>query len=300
MDVSVIIVNYNTIGVLVPAIKSIFEQTKDISYELIVVDNNSADNSESIILKEFGKNVIYMALSENIGFGRANNKAAAIAKGKYLFFLNPDTLLLNNSIKTFFDFMELHPEAGICGGNLFDNNLQPMHSYMPLLPGVRTELNTLFGYLPFKLIWGRIYDFNTTTNIREVGYVTGADFFIRKELFEKQNGFDPEFFMYYEETELTHRIKKDGYLVYNLPLAKIIHLEGRSIVSDINRQKKGLASRVIYYKKTKSVMQIYLIDVIFLLKCKLLILFFLLKGEKEELALWRYKKENGIICLCKK
>ena len=105
MDVSIIIINYNTISFLIDAVDSIFAKTEGIEYEIIVVDNNSNDNSKTIIMEKYGKKVIYLSLPENIGFGRANNEGAKIAKGRNLFFLNPDTLLLNNATKILSDYL---------------------------------------------------------------------------------------------------------------------------------------------------------------------------------------------------
>jgi len=129
MDVSIIIVNYNTAKLLMDAIDSVFEKTEGVTYEIIIVDNNSPSNPKDILIERYGDKIIYLGLSENIGFGRANNEAAKIAKGRNLFFLNPDTILLNNAVKILSDYLDDNPCVGCCGGNLVDRDGKPTKSF---------------------------------------------------------------------------------------------------------------------------------------------------------------------------
>jgi GT2 family glycosyltransferase len=133
-DVSIIIVNYNTSILLKNCIASVFAETKRISFEIIVVDNNSSDDSVSMMKSEY-PDVMLLAKNENAGFGRANNEAALTAAGKYLFFLNSDTYLRNDAISILFEFMELNSECGICGANLTDFEGNPIHSFDRRFPG---------------------------------------------------------------------------------------------------------------------------------------------------------------------
>jgi len=105
MDVSIIIVNYKTFAYTKDAIASVFEKTEDVAYEVIVVDNNSPDGSGKEIQEYFNDKITFIQSPENLGFGRANNLGAKCSNGKYLFFLNPDTILLNNAPKILFDFL---------------------------------------------------------------------------------------------------------------------------------------------------------------------------------------------------
>ena len=104
MDVSVIIVNYNTLELTKNTIESVFEKTIEVSYEIILVDNASTDGSVEFFENNYKDKIILIKNNENLGFGRANNKGIEIAKGKYIFLLNSDTLLINNAIKILFDF----------------------------------------------------------------------------------------------------------------------------------------------------------------------------------------------------
>lgn len=252
MDVSVIIVNYNTINYLVNAIDSIFAKASDIEFEIIVADNNSSDNSKHILQEKYEDTITYLALPENVGFGQANNAAAKIAKGRNLFLLNPDTILMNNAIKILSDYLDCHEQVAVCGGNLYDEDYKPIHSYRRTLSPVFEELNCLFLGFMGKIIYGKNSEFNHTKWPIEVGYITGADMMIRRSIFDMANGFDKDFFMYYEEPELAYRIHKLKYKIISIPDARIIHLAGKSISSDLNRLKRILTARSLFLLKTQN------------------------------------------------
>lgn len=293
--VSVIIVNYKTKELLINLINSIFKHTIDISFEIIVVDNNSKDESEVAIDQIFNKKVKYISLSENMGFGKANNEGVKVAKGKYLFFLNSDTILLNNSLKILSTFLDNNSTVGICGGNLYTEDLKPTHSCMPVLPSLFLELDSTFGHLFFKLLWGLNFDFNTSDKPKEVADIIGADLMTRTNLFEKIGGFDPDFFLYNEETRLAYEVKQNGYSVYSVPDAQIIHLEGKSMTSDISKRKFGLVSRKVYYKKTHTYFYRILIDLVFTVKCILGIFISSITLKNEYIKYWNFALKNGMV-----
>ena len=263
MDVSIIIVNYNSIDVITDAINSIIEKTKDLSYEIIVVDNASPDNSADIIEKDYEDRVKLIRSDENLGFGKANNLGASYACGKYLFLLNPDTVLINNAVKELYDFMETHPKAGVAGGNLFDaDQVSAAPSFCRAFDSVELErMNSswckiISDKVKQKLnITGRPFknEFNYGKNCIEVAYVFGADMMISRDLFHEAGGFDKDFFMYAEEAELQWRINKAGYQIYNVPSARIVHLEGMS--SKQQNEFSGqqfcwrMASRLLFFEK---------------------------------------------------
>lgn len=227
MDVSIIIVNYNTRVLVQNSIESIISKTKDIEYEIIVVDNASVDDSLDIFPND--SRIKYIYNRNNLGFGLANNVGIEIAKGRNVFLLNPDTLLLNNSIKILSDFLDDNPKVGCCGGNLFDENMQPVHSYSMLLPSFMWEMNLLFAHKIEYLIWGKNAQFNYTANPRKVGYICGADMMLRRSVLDQVGCFSDRFFLYYEDTELSYRIKHAGYEIISVPKAKIQHLVGKSM-----------------------------------------------------------------------
>lgn len=290
VDVSVIIVSYNTKELLRACLNSLYDQTHSLVYEIIVVDNHSRDGSLEMLQENFRK-VVVLALPENIGFGRANNEGIKIARGRNIFLLNPDTLLINNAIKILSDFLDEHEGVGVCGGNLYTRNLQPAHSYMLRVPSLLGELNNmLFGYL-YRLYYGPNLEFNFTEKPIEVGYVTGADMMIRRRVLDEVGGFDADFFMYFEETELSWRIKKAGYHIMNVPHSKIIHLEGQSITLKENRENMFLASRRLYFQKIYTCrIRRWLCQVIYGAGALLQILFFsCYRRDKEMVRLWKYR-----------
>lgn len=230
MDVSVIIVNYNTLLMTRSCIDSIFMMTHDLIFEVILIDNASNDGSREFFSKD--SRIIYRYSSENLGFGRANNWGIEIAKGRNIFFLNSDTLLQNNAIKILSDYLDCNYLVGACGGNLSNGLGLPSHSFGRYYPSIFWELNILSHNILAKILYGRNVDYNYSNKILEVAHIIGANLMVKKEVLDKVGVFNPIFFMYREETDLCYRIKMNGYKLCSVPSAKIIHLEGKSV--DLN------------------------------------------------------------------
>lgn len=252
MDVSVIIVNYNTIHYIKDCIRSIKECTNGIDYEIIVVDNASPNDDVNSFHNEFPEITLIRSI-ENLGFGRANNLGAQNAKGRNLFFLNPDTKLISNAIKILSDFLENHSDIGACGGNLYDKDNLPTLSFSRLMPSLKSDLDYLFLNIYSKLKYGKLYYFNKSDRpINIKGNISGADLMMRRNLFIKLEGFDKDYFMYYEETDLIFRLRKLGYKTFIIPNAKIIHYEGKSETVKENTLNRLFVSKRIYYLKNKT------------------------------------------------
>jgi len=292
MDVSIIIVNYNTITLLCNAIDSVFEKTESVDYEIIVVDNDSTDNSENIIPQKYGNKVFYLKLPHNIGFGRANNEGIKIAKGRNIFLLNPDIILINNAVKILSDYLDENKDIGVCGGNLYNEHQNPTISFVRILPSIKEELDQFFFYLPSRIIYGKNRDFNHTGKSMIVKAVIGADMMIRKEVLEEVGCFDFDFFMYHEELELCHRIGKANYKIKNVPNAKIIHLEGKSLSCNTERRRKMLNARTLFYKKTHSNLYRFIADSIFYLTAVSRIIIFSVLRNKEKSFYWKFILKN--------
>lgn len=266
VSVSVIIVNYNTWHVLKPCIDSIMEHTHDVSFEIIVVDNGSTDGSIEALEKD--KRILFIPIGENLGFGRANNKGLEVAKGRYIFFLNSDTLLRNNAIKMLYDFAEQYQgRLGALGCILEDHQGHRIHSY-----GQFPQMNADFQ----KFIWIPVLKglhlyqqpvIEYPDHWMKVDYVTGADLFVCRQVLDECGAFHPAFFMYYEEAEMEHRFHTSGYdnIIMNGP--KIIHLEGESgkavnkskFIRDTCRQERSL---FIYFKLTEPRWKYYVYRII--------------------------------------
>ncbi|WP_293899150.1 glycosyltransferase family 2 protein [Sphingobacterium sp. UBA5670] len=287
MDVSILIVNYNSFQLILKAIESIYKHTSGLAFEIIVIDNDSLQRDiESI--HTFYSNVILLKNPENRGFGSGNNFGASVAKGKYLFLLNPDTILLNNAIGQFYEFCENNKHVGIVGGNLYDLNLQPAFSCWSFLPSLLAEIDFLCYYKLSKVL-GQVGSFNSTGKPQNVGYISGADLFISRSLFHKAGGFDEDFFMYYEEVELTFRVRKLGYKVISLPDAKIIHLEGQSESNDEKIALRMRQSEKLYYTKTNQRYLIWFSYKVETLFYTLLIIYNRLKRTHVKVAAYRDK-----------
>lgn len=250
MDVSVIIVNYKTSQLLMQAIDSILDKTEDIVYEIIVVDNHSQDDSERVVHERYGNRVTYLPLAENVGFGRANNEGLRIARGRNILFLNPDTILVNNAVRILSDYLDSHPDTGAVGGNLYTADMQPNASFGRTLPGLFDETDRALCRILSRIRFGRNILFNYTDRPIDVGYICGADLMVPKHILDRTGSFNPDFFMYYEETELSWRIKNKGHRIVSIPQARIIHLEGKSSSQSLDRELRMFTSRRIYYQKT--------------------------------------------------
>lgn len=256
IDVSIIIVNYNTFQITKNCIDSIYEHTKGICFEVILIDNNSKDNSYSFFSQD--NRIIYLYQENNWGFGKANNIGYKRAKGKYLFLLNSDTLLKSNAIKEFFDFMEKSSLNIACIGTMLkDINGKYTTSYNSF-PTFWTgfEWFTVLGPISRKLNIIKEHNKEVISETKEVDFVSGADIFMKKEIADKYNLFDPDFFMYFEETEMQYRYRKLNYKNYIYPIPQIIHLDGYSSKQSGNSTffKKNiilLKSYYLYLEKCK-------------------------------------------------
>lgn len=287
MDVSFIIVNYNTTALTHQCIRSIQEWTKQQAYEIIVVDNASPDQSIAGLSEVFPE-VKLILNTENAGFGRANNLGIQQSKGKYVFLINSDTYLLNDVVAVFYAYMEQseHQRVACCGGELFypDGTKQMCFGNFPSL----SEAFSLYGFSTlYKTYFTRHISsgvVNYSDEIKEVDYITGADLFIRKAVLDEVGLFDPEFFMYFEETELAFRIKKAGYRSVLIPAAKIIHIDGGSQESgsyfNFNKIKIYEKSRNIFFRKSYGKVYAILIKMCYVLRN---IILFVVKRQVEYL-----------------
>lgn len=239
MDVSIIIVNYNTRDLLRDCLQSVYQHTQGIDFEVIVSDNGSEDGSQDMIRALF-PDVILIENNANLGFGAANNRGLDVARGKYIFYLNSDTILLNNAVKIFFDYWENSSDKeklGALGANLVDEDMQVIHSF-GVFPKLRNAIyhlaRALYGVV--KLSLGKFLfkkeiplleaaSERTAYKEGDVDYITGADLFLPNSPFAR---FDEGFFMYCEETDMQEIMCSKGKRRILIPGPKIIHLCGAS------------------------------------------------------------------------
>lgn len=278
MDVSIIIVNYNTELLILDCINSIYEKTNDLNFEIIVVDNNSPNKPEKL---KTDQRIKYIQSESNLGFGRANNLGAAHARGEYLFCLNPDTILVNNAIKILYDYIINDSSIGVLGGNLLSKEMKGIHSFSIISPGI---LNEIILLLRLSMLNSQ---YNNGDKAIDVGYITGADLMINKRLFNDIGGYNKDFFMYFEETYLCYEVKSLGYRVVNLPQSLIIHLEGKSFNLNKRREDLYYSSRKLYLIKRYNRLYYYVCNIIHFITClsKLLISF----NDRSKFFLWSYR-----------
>ncbi|WP_421320408.1 glycosyltransferase family 2 protein [Aeromonas veronii] len=288
IKVSVIMVSYNTRELTINAIRSVYEKTHDVNFEIILVDNDSQDNTVENVEAIF-PNVICIKNEENYGFGYANNIGAKIAKGEYIFLLNTDTILTNNAIKILADYLDEHAKednvVAACG-NLYDKNNNPATSYARLFPGVALELNSLlFNFLHHIKMMNFHFNFSDKP-IHFKGSLSGADSMLVKHYFDSVHGFDKDYFLYYEETDLFYRLIKRGLLVASVPQAKIVHLEGASEQLQEKTLQRSFLSKSIYFRKHQSIYIYNICHCIYQCTTSIRIALFYMLGRVDKRKYW--------------
>jgi GT2 family glycosyltransferase len=228
--VSIIIVNWNTREILRDCLRTVYEQTRNVAFEVIVVDNASADGSVDMIRTVFPQ-VLLLANGANRGFAAANNQGIERAKGRYLLLLNSDTLVLDGAIDKMVGFAETRPEAAITACRVLnaDRTWQPTCFLFPSALNLLLSalyLNKLFPRHRFcgreRMTW---WDGQET---RAVDVVAGCFLLARREAVEQVGVLDESYFMYGEEADWCYRFRKAGWEVVYTPTAQIVHLGGVS------------------------------------------------------------------------
>lgn len=230
IDLSVIIVSYNVKDYLKKCLISIDQHAGDIQHEILIVDNHSHDDSCNMINNEF-PHVQLFSLNENIGFAAANNVALQKCKGKFILFLNPDTVLREKSLHILMDYLTKNNKCGIIGPKLLnkDGTIQNGLRQFPTLL-MALSRHTLLKYIPYcKYIIKKYHmrHFNLNQNA-SVDQVSGAAMMIRHDIFKKTGLFDEQFFIFFEEVDYCRRIKNMELDVYYNTNATIYHFGGKS------------------------------------------------------------------------
>lgn len=229
MDVSIVIVSHNVANFLNECLMSIRKETT-CKYEVIVVDNNSKDNSVDIV-KAAHPEIKLIQNQSNIGFAKANNKAFRLANGRYIFMLNPDTMVLEKAIDKLVQFMDDNPEAGVCGPKNLnpDLSLQPNCHHFPTLSMVLVECLQLRRFFPKNRFFGREHmNYWSYDEVKEVDWITGCSLMFRKEILDKVGFLDENYFMYSEDCDFCYRLKKEKLKTIFYPYASLVHYGGQS------------------------------------------------------------------------
>jgi len=230
MDISIIIVSYNNFDVLQSCLNSIYKFTSKISFEIIVVDNNSAESKLTEIIDGY-QNIVLLQNKENMGFSFANNQGLDIAKGRYILFLNNDTELIEDILFKLIEFSDSSERDYLIGVKLLNKDLTHQHSIVdfPNLWNTFTEsffLNSIFKKNKyFNKYWMNYIEYNQPIN---VDVVLGAFIFGSAKTINNLGGFDARFYFYAEETDLCKRFKNLGGNILFYPNLELIHIGGVS------------------------------------------------------------------------
>lgn len=259
MDLTAIIVNFNTEGLLRDAIGRLQSAAARISLKIAIVDNASKDNSVTLIKREFP--ACHLIVNDmNVGFGRANNQALKLVEGRYVLLLNTDALVSPDTIYKTIGYMDSHPRCGILGVRLVgrDGVLQPSARYFPTpwnLFLARTGLNRIFSQV--QMVDDMTWDH---ASVRQCDWVPGCYYLVRKEVIDQIGLFDPRYFLYYEEVDHCLAARQAGWEVAYYPDTTVVHIGGESAKTESTITTSGrqieaiqIESELLYFRKNHGI-----------------------------------------------
>jgi len=255
IDLSIILVNYNTEHLLHDVIKKTRLALSQIAAEIIIVDNASKDSSVEVILRDYPECHL-ISNQTNIGFGRANNLALDHIQGRYVLLLNTDAFVSQDSLYKTIQYMADHPEAGILGVKLVgrDGILQPSCRYFPRPWNLFLQRSGLTRFFPkTQMIDDMDWDHAME---KDCDWVPGCFYLVRREVIDEVGLFDPRYFLYYEEVDHCLAAKNAGWEVHYFPDTSVIHLGGESAKSEGALTNSGsqlevlqIESELLYFRK---------------------------------------------------
>lgn len=253
MRLSIIIVNWNTRDLLRQTLQSIFQETENLTFEILVVDNHSADDSVEMIKRDF-PSAFLIKNQDNLGFAKANNQALKLAKGDYLMLLNSDTIVLDKAIKKLVEYFDNHPDVIMVGPRLLNKDMTFQQACRRRLPNIKNSFFHLFGLVKIFKNSQSINNYKRYSDdpdeTGETEALSGAAMLFRNQAYEKIGGLDESFFMYGEDLDFCKRIIEQGGKIHYVAEARIIHLGG---ASSAKRRTKSLVNFYeamwLYYDK---------------------------------------------------
>jgi GT2 family glycosyltransferase len=248
MDLSIIIVNWNSAAFAQECIASVRESVRELEYEVTVVDNASTDDSADVL--EAVPAIRMIRSASNVGFGRANNLGFECSTGKSVLFLNPDTKVLGDAIDRTVKALLDTPSAGIVGCRLLNGDMTVQTSCIQTFPTILNQL-TDFERVRLRFPHIRMFGigplFDTDSNpITRVEAVSGAYLLIRRDLFEQVGMFSSDYFMYAEDLDLCYKVARLGWQVCFVSDAAVIHYGGQSSKKKDNGFGDVLTRQAIY------------------------------------------------------
>lgn len=230
MDVSIIYVNWNSADYVKESIHSVYEHTRGIQIEIIVVDNASPAGDVDILKEQFPE-ITLIKSTTNLGFAGANNLGFRKSMGQFVLFLNPDTKLVSPAINTMIRHLRSLPNAGIIGCKLLNEDLSPQTSCIQTFPTILNQVldsDYLRRRWPNSSLWGTSPLFSGFAEPAQVAVISGACMMIKHEVFESVSLFSEDYFMYAEDLDLCFKVARAGYANYYAGDATVIHYGGKS------------------------------------------------------------------------
>jgi N-acetylglucosaminyl-diphospho-decaprenol L-rhamnosyltransferase len=254
-DITVVLVSYNTAHLFDQLFACLDAARGSLKLQVIAVDNASRDDSVKVLRTRF-PGVELIDNQTNIGFGRANNQALSLARGRYLLLLNTDAFVAPDTLQKTVDFMDAHPRCGVLGVKLVgrDGALQPSCRYFPTPWNVFLATTGLHRFFPrTRLVDDMTWDH---ASVRECDWVPGCYYLVRREVIERIGLFDPRYFLYYEEVDHCRMVRQAGWTVVYYPFTEVVHIGGESAetvgpLTGAGRQISALQieSELLFFRK---------------------------------------------------
>lgn len=283
MDLSIIIVNWNSKEYLQKCIESVVVSIQGIEYEIVVIDSGSFDGCGEMLKKHYPK-VHFIQSEKNLGFAKANNTAFNVSSGRNILFLNPDTEIEGSAVNTLYNQLNSLPDAGIVGAKLLNSDRSVQTSCIQSFPTILNQLldsNALRNVFPRAKMWGMRPLFTEENKPVEVDAVSGACLMIKRSAFKTVGMFSPDYFMYSEDIDLCYKVKQAGFKIFYAGDAQVVHHGGGSTMQKNENYFSNVLmkeSRFIFFSKTKGQIyaRLYKASMTFVSLIRLMILFFLL------------------------
>ena len=293
IDLSIIIVNWNTKELLKNCLRSIYRETKNVVFEVIVIDNASVDGSGDMVEREFPE-VILIKNKVNFGFARANNQGFARAQGRYILIVNPDIKIVDNAFFKMVQYLDSNKDVGAAGAKFLypDGSFQRYYNRFPTFSSIigRWFLPVKLAYR-LKLVRSYLMLDDNFNRILEVPQPAGACIMVRKDLFVKEDFMDEQFPIFFGDVDLCRRIYKKGLKIVVLPDARIIHYRAKGGLEQgkmsLSLSAEYFISMVDYFSKHEGVIEAtglrFFFSLGFLLRTALLLMGVILgAGSQEE------------------
>lgn len=247
-QISIIIINFNTTLVTLNCLASIEKNLKNSDYEIILIDNAPIENHQSAFVAADNK-VQYYKSDKNLGFGGANNLGMSKAKGKYFLLLNSDTLIINDDLEKCTNYLDNNADVGMLGCKLLNEDGSYQGSFYPF------RQDSIFKYFIsnnpfFYKVCSISKRYREPISVMEVGDISGAFMLLRSEIYSTTGGFDPDFFLYCEETEWCRNRIAANYKIVYFPDVKIIHIGGKSAPKPLMLIQSNISLALYWYKKS--------------------------------------------------